>query len=232
MTIKALRPVSHVIFDVDGLLLDTETLYKMSIDMIVEQYNKVYDTPLRISVLGTKAMDSAKRIVAALDIPLSPEEFNKRVKVEQRKLLVNAALKPGAERLISHLSSHGIPIAVATSSNEENTSIKTANYKPLFSLFHHFVLGSSDPEVVHGKPAPDIFLIAAKRFPDNPPPENCLVFEDSPNGVEAGIAAGMQVVMVPEDFIPESFKTKATSVINSLLDFKPEDFGLPPFPNI
>lgn len=88
--------------------------------------------------------------------------------------------------------------------------------------------GSTDPEVKNGKPAPDIFLIAASRFPDQPSPDNCLVFEDAPNGVKAAQSAGMQCVMVPEDYVPENMRT-ATQVLKSLEDFKPEEFGLPAF---
>jgi len=58
----------------------------------------------------------------------------------------------------------------------------------------------------------------------------CLVFEDAPNGVTGARAAGMQVVMVPDKIIPKEKTSHATQVISSLLDFKPEDFGLPPFP--
>lgn len=63
-----------------------------------------------------------------------------------------------------------MPIAVATSSSEQSYNQKTAVHSGLFSNMHHVVKGSTDPEVIEGKPAPDIFRIAAQRFPDSPHP--------------------------------------------------------------
>lgn len=109
--------------------------------------------------------------------------------------------------------------------------IKITNHRELFKLFHHRVCGSSDPEVKQGKPAPDIFLIAASRFPEKPDPSKCLVFEDAPNGVQAANSAGMQVVMVPDERVPLEMCKLATQRLRSLEEFQPELFGLPPFKN-
>jgi pseudouridine-5'-monophosphatase len=78
----------------------------------------------------------------------------------------------GAEKLVKHLHQHKVPIAIASGSDHHNFELKTVNHRDLFGLFHHAVLSSSDPEVKHGKPAPDCFLIAAARFPEPPKPEN------------------------------------------------------------
>lgn len=119
-------------------------------------------------------------------------------------------------------------MAVATSSNEKAVQIKTRKHKDLFQLMDHFVCGDSDPEVTMGKPAPDIFLVCASRFRARPEPQDCLVFEDSLNGVKAGMSAGMQVIMVPEPHVPREYGQHATFRIDTLHHLQPEHFGLPP----
>lgn len=76
---------------------------------------------------------------------------------------------------------HNVPFALATSSSEENSHLKMQKHQDFFNLFNHKVFGTSDPEVKRGKPMPDIFLICASRFPDNPTPENVHIFDTSSN---------------------------------------------------
>jgi len=76
----------------------------------------------------------------------------------------------GVEKLLHHLKKNNVPIALATSSSQESSDLKTQKWQHIFDLFNHKVYGGSDPEVLHGKPSPDIFLVAAQRFPDNPEP--------------------------------------------------------------
>lgn len=73
---------------------------------------------------------------------------------------------------MKHLHENNVPIALATSSSKESVEVKTTHHRELFNLFGHKVMGSSDPDVKEGKPAPDIFLVAAKRFEGNPDPAN------------------------------------------------------------
>ncbi|KZS15742.1 Pseudouridine-5'-phosphatase [Daphnia magna] len=224
------QPVTHVLFDMDGLLLDTEDLYTIATQEIVSQYGKDYTWEIKTTVMGFIGRDVAVALVEKMQLPMTPDEYLLATSEVLCKLFPTCKLLPGAERLLRHLHSKGVHIALATSSSRENYELKTTHHGSVFQLFKHIVTGSSDPEVKHGKPAPDIFLICASRFPEPAPhPSNCLVFEDAPNGVKAARAAGMQVVMVPDPRMDPLLTQEATLVLKSLEDFKPELFGLPAY---
>ncbi|XP_038119180.1 probable pseudouridine-5'-phosphatase isoform X2 [Culex quinquefasciatus] len=223
------RKVTHCIFDMDGLLLDTEKIYERILGDVCKSYNSPYPWATRMRVLGTTEQRTVSIIVNDLKLSCTVDDFLKKFREKQLLELGGAPLLKGAERLVRHLHQHNIPIALATSSGADSVEVKIKNHQELFALFNHKVMGSSDAEVKEGKPAPDIFLVAAKRFPDSPKPDQCLVFEDAPNGVTAGVSAGMQVVMVPDPHISEEQRKHATVVLDSLEEFKPEQFGLPAF---
>ncbi|CAL7943532.1 unnamed protein product [Xylocopa violacea] len=223
------KSVTHCIFDMDGLLLNTEYLYTEAFNRITKRYEKEFTWEHKAKIMGFQTKAVAQTVIEMLSLPMTVEEFTNEVVDAYQELFPTASLMPGAERLLRHLKQNNIPIALATSSSKENFELKSQRWTDVFDLFDHKVLGSSDPEVINGKPAPDIFLIAAKRFSDNPDPSKCLVFEDAPNGVKAALSAGMQVVMVPDPMLPKSYIENPTLIINSLEEFHPELFGLPSF---
>ncbi|KAG5878898.1 hypothetical protein JTB14_023557 [Gonioctena quinquepunctata] len=212
----------------DGVLLDTETLYTKATQNIVGKYGKTFDWSIKAQMMGLHGQEMAEKIVQMLELPLTPEKYYKLALEEYSIIMRETHLMPGAEKLVKHLHHHKIPIAVATSSSKESFDLKTAKHKDFFTLFHHIVCGGSDPEVKEGKPSPDIFLVCAARFPDKPSPENCLVFEDAPNGVKAALKAGMQVVMIPDENVPAEFLKDVPIKINSMDKAPLELFGLPP----
>lgn len=82
----------------------------------------------------------------------------------------------GVQKLVQHLHDYNIPMGLATSSSKETYDIKTVNHRDFFDLLPYKTWGSSDPEVKRGKPHPDIFFVAASKFPDKPAVEKVVYF--------------------------------------------------------
>jgi HAD superfamily hydrolase (TIGR01509 family) len=125
---------------------------------------------------------------------------------------------PGAEEAVEAVHALGIPMALATSTGGSLFAHKSAPHSGLFGAFHAIVVGD-DPAVRQGKPAPDIFLEAARRIGATDM-AGCLVVEDSPNGVLGALAAGMQVVWIPDAGLlqsqPELWVHPNVTVLRSL----------------
>jgi len=227
-------PVSHVIFDLDGLLIDSEVLFANAIAILLKRYGvKEYSIALQEKVLGMEVERGIQVIIDETGIPVTVPQFRVLEREIYEESMSNVALMPGVERLIGHLRRHNIPMAIATGSTLMSFRIKTSKYQELFKIgdnFQHIVFTRDDPEVSAPKPAPDVYLITARRFKPPVEPHKCLVFEDSGLGVDGAISAGMQCVMVPDQRF-RCTQRNATQIIKTLLDFKPELYGLPPFEN-
>ncbi|XP_065220146.1 pseudouridine-5'-phosphatase-like [Planococcus citri] len=225
------QPVTHVIFDLDGLLLNTETLYFKLDSALCAKHGGKFTTEIKRKIMGTTELRSAEIIVEELKLPVTPQDYLSQLKQSAMEHITEVDVMPGVDELFQHLHENNIPFAIATGSSYQIYLKKVQKHEKLFSLVDHITAASSDPDVKNGKPAPDVFLVCADRFKDKPHPSKCLVFEDAPAGVTAAVSAGMQVVMVPdEDYITDDLKRDATVVLKSLKDFRPEWFGLPPYP--
>jgi len=210
----------------DGLLLDTEGIYTEVTQQIVGEYGKVFDWSVKEKIIGRRSIQAAEIIVESLDLPISPQDYlDSRKDVLLEKFKDTEAL-PGAKEMTTHFFKLGIPQALATSSSSPMFEAKFEKHKKWFSQFTQIVRGD-DPELKEGKPAPDIFLLAAKRLRVDP--AECLVFEDAPTGTEAALAAGMSVVVVPDPNMNHCHYKNASQIISSLKDFDPEYWGLPKF---
>ena len=208
--------ITHIIFDMDGLLLDTEPFYTEAHKILAARYGKVFDWSVKSRMIGLPAQTSAQTMIDALELPLTVPEYLQMREPILAKLFPQAEPMPGAVRLTRHLHSRRVPLAVATSSTTHHFRLKSSRHKEWFRIFDSIILGD-DPEIKRGKPNPDIFLVAAGRL--NASPENCLVFEDSPAGIEAARAAGMYAIAVPDPNMSDNSYGKAHQIIRRLEDF-------------
>lgn len=223
---SVIAKITHVIYDLDGVLLDTEPLHAKVNQAIANRYGKTIDPTLQYQLCGRKSKDSAALIVETLKLPVTVREFLQEKDAIIYQYYPQVPPLPGTVRLIHHLANHHIPQAVATSSATRPFTAKTKPHQAWFTLFDCIVKGD-DPELTKGKPAPDIFLITAKRL--GAKPENCLVFEDSLAGVMAARSAGMSVIAIPNPEMDYSAYQEADQIMSSLEEFKPESWHLPAF---
>lgn len=202
-----------VIFDLDGLLADTEIislkvyqelLRDFGIPFTEETYSRDYS--------GHREEENVQRFLDTYDLPWNFDQTLDRVyELEAQILAQGVNLKKGAKNLLSFLKREGIPIALATSSIESRARM-ILDSNDILSLFDHLVFAK---DVKRSKPYPDIFLKVCSDL--NALPENCLVLEDSEAGIEAAYRAGIPVICVPDLKVPaQSFLTKAEQVFQDL----------------
>lgn len=215
--------ITHLIYDFDGLLLDTEPIYCRVNELIAARYGKAFTRDHHRMIMGRQAMDCAKILVRELDLPLSAQEHLAARNELIFDMLPEAKPMPGAMAMTQRFYELGVGQAIATSSAAVTFKLKTRRYQDWLKIFDAIVLGD-DPEVKHSKPAPDSFLTAAKRL--GVEPENCLVFEDSPSGVVAAKEAGMVAVAVPAGYMDLSLYERADEAISSLEVFDAQAWGL------
>jgi HAD superfamily hydrolase (TIGR01509 family) len=186
--------IKAVLFDMDGLVLDTEKLYarfwREAADCL--GYEMSYEQALGMRSLNRTAGE--QKLQSYFDSTVSYEQVR-----NQRIMLMNAyiqehgvEMKAGVIELLDYLDKQGIKKAIATSSPPE----RTLEYLTMVGLERRFDKIVSGYMVEHGKPDPDIYLYAAKEL--EVLPEECLVLEDSPAGILAAYRAGCKPVFVPD----------------------------------
>jgi len=215
--------ITHVIYDLDGTLLDTEPIYLEVTDAIFARFGMRLPEEVRVQMMGRPNPVAVRLMLDQTALPMTAEEFLLERDGELDRRFRQVALTAGAERLTRHLHAHSVPQAIATSTLAPAFAAKQSAHPEWFELFDAIVLGD---EVAEGKPAPNIFLEAARRLGADP--AQCLVFEDAPNGVAAALAAGMHVIGVPESGHEDRVR-EAHEVIPSLEAFDPAAWGLPPY---
>ncbi|KAK1138694.1 hypothetical protein N8T08_002085 [Aspergillus melleus] len=225
--------VRACLFDMDGLLIDSEDIYTAITNQILQEHGKpLLPWSIKAQLQGRPQTEASKIFHQWAQLPISAEEYAARQAALQLEKFGNSQPLPGVRILLDKLLStqstdQPVHIALATSSHERNYRLKTDHLQDLFTVFPESqrVLGD-DPRIGkgRGKPLPDIYLLALETINTNLrqrgeteiKPEECLVFEDAVPGVEAGRRAGMRVVWAPHPGLLEAYKGREAEVLAGL----------------
>lgn len=181
--------IKLVIFDVDGVILDTESLF---IDSCLELSNKYgYDVPRQalVDTLGGKQENDKKVIMSYMPSDFDYDTYEKQFsELKKEKIKQGVKIKKGFFELVNYLKKENIKMTFATSTIED-VQKPILKKNEVFDLFENPTYGS---DVKEGKPSPEIYLKAFNKF--NFKKEECLIIEDSTNGILSAINAGIKVL--------------------------------------
>lgn len=220
----AATPFAAVIFDLDGVLVDSEPWWDEVRVAFATNHGRPWTEEDRAAVMGPNSLGWARIMRERLDLDMPVEEILRAVVdgVVTRYRDRPAPVIDGAPEAVRRIAGRH-PVAVASSAHREviDAALEALDLRDVLDI-----VVSSD-EVDHGKPAPDVYLEAARRLGASP--SRCLVVEDSLNGVRAGRAAGMTVVLVPSALVPPApgAAELADHVIERLADLVPANLAPP-----
>jgi HAD superfamily hydrolase (TIGR01509 family) len=175
----------------DGTLVDSEPLHLLAYQQLAERFNATYTEDDNREFLGRKDADVCRALVARLNINLTAEQVVALKEELLTKLLHDAQPRPGVLDVLEKAHNLRIPMAIASSATMPTIELVV----DILKIRRYFKTLTSGDEVAHGKPAPDIFLLASQRL--SVKAEDCLVIEDTLNGIRAAKAAGMACLAIP-----------------------------------
>ena len=204
--------ITAVVFDMDGLMVNSESLARDVWNTVLAEFGCQMDDETHRRMVGRRTAQSAHIVQERFDLPISPAELAAR-KTQRWESVWRGhdlPLMPGLKRLQNELARRDIPWGVATSSPRDYAEHIVAGLPRAIDCQ---AIAAGD-EVERGKPAPDIYLLAAERMQVSP--ERCLALEDSVPGGHAAQAAGMTLAAVPGGTTTSADFSFADYVFNSL----------------
>ncbi len=201
------------IFDMDGTLFDSERIYKNAWLETVEYFGKDRGAELTKEVSGASEAN-CRKIIKNFYPDVDVDKFFDHVIETAEKIFEKGVdLMPGVVEILKFFEENGVKMAIASSSSHAviNRNIERADIKKYFTAI------ISGDDVRNGKPAPDIFLLAAEKI--NVPAVDCYVFEDSYNGIRGAYAAGCAAIMIPDTIQPnDEMKKICAAIYPNLMD--------------
>lgn len=210
--------VEAVVFDLDGVIVDSEHVWDEVREELARERGGRWHDRAQADMMGMSSLEWSRYMHDVLGVSDPPAEIDDEVvrrmlaRYEQQLPLIDGAVE-AVSRLVQRF-----PLAVASSANRPliDAALELACLAP------HFAVTVSSEEVARGKPAPDVFLEAARRL--GVPAESCAAVEDSGNGIRSAHAAGMRVLAIPNTHYPpaEDALALADVVLGSLDELRPE----------
>jgi len=208
----SLKPFDAVVFDMDGTILDTETVFKTIVFEVCQELGFEMTDALHLGMVGSSHERTSELLTEAFGVSFPYSLFNEKcVGVMRERMHSQVPVKLGAREILMELRERGVPTAIATSSRRNHVDLHLGN-AGLIEMFDTIV---TRDDVINPKPDPEPYLTAASRLGIDP--AVCLALEDSHSGVRAAHAAGMQTVMVPDLVHPsEEIRALGIAIMESL----------------
>jgi HAD superfamily hydrolase (TIGR01509 family) len=210
--------IEAVIFDLDGVLLDSEQVWDEAREQLAKERGGRWHENAQRDMMGMSSLEWSRYMHDVIGIPEPSEEISREVVERMAKLYrEHLPVVPGAREAIARLAARWA-LGLASSSNRELIDLALE----LLGVKHRFKATVSSEEVARGKPAPDVYLEAARRL--GVEPTHAAAIEDSENGIRAAKAAGIRVIAIPNPHFPpaEDALTQADVLLRSLDELTPE----------
>lgn len=215
VTKVALQGIRALIFDMDGVVVDSEPLHLLAYQELFGKHNIEFTEEHNREFLGCKDVAMAVVLIDRYGLPETPESLVLAKEAILFRLLTDQAqARPGLSTILERAKSANLPMAIASSATLPTIHLVVDR----LNIRNYFRSLSSGDEVKNGKPAPDVFLLAAERL--GVKPENCLVIEDTLNGIRAAKSAGMMCIAIPCEATVHQDHSLADVRLTSLLEIE------------